>query len=111
MGGQTFSTTVKGATAREAYNLAVAEAQYEKGHGGYTGTIAEKNGFRMFSVPSSMSSWEFVKRVQDHDLEDLDKADHKEIGRAIEVFDDKWGPAVCIEVEKGSFLFFGWASS
>jgi hypothetical protein len=28
-----------------------------------------------------------------------------------EKVDDKWGPAGCIDMQDGTFLFFGWASS
>jgi len=33
----------KGKTAQEAFDAAVAQARHEYGHGGYTGTIAEKS--------------------------------------------------------------------
>lgn len=51
MGGTSFETTATGKTAREAFANAVSEAHYWSGHGGYTGTIAEKPGFSEFSVP------------------------------------------------------------
>lgn len=51
MGGTNFETTATGKTAREAFANAVSQAQWEHGHGGYTGTIAEKPGFTEFSVP------------------------------------------------------------
>lgn len=35
---------------KEAFNSIVEEARYEYGHGGYTGTIAEKSEFK--NVPS-----------------------------------------------------------
>ena len=41
MGACEFGTTSEGATAKEAFKRAVEDAQYEHGHGGYSGTIAE----------------------------------------------------------------------
>lgn len=51
MGATNFETTATGKTAREAFLNAVNEAHYWHGHGGYTGTIAEKPGFIEFAVP------------------------------------------------------------
>jgi ABC-2 type transport system permease protein len=41
MGACDFSAYARGKTAAEAFRLAVQEAQYEHGHGGYTGTLAQ----------------------------------------------------------------------
>ena len=51
MGATNFETTATGKTAREAFLNAVNDAYYWNGHGGYTGTIAEKPGFVEFAVP------------------------------------------------------------
>lgn len=51
MGATSFFTTAMGKTVREAYKSAVDDAYYWNGHGGYSGTIAEKSGFIEFSVP------------------------------------------------------------
>lgn len=45
MGACDFEEVGYGKTAEEAFRDAVAHAQYEHGHGGYSGTIAEKHGF------------------------------------------------------------------
>ena len=45
MGAEVFESYAQGATAAEAFHNAVNEAQYLHGHGGYTGTIAEKSSF------------------------------------------------------------------
>jgi hypothetical protein len=99
MGATTFSTTVKvtaNETAREAFRAAVQNAQHENGHGGYTGTIAEKDDF---IVISTAPSWEAAAKLADPDLPDVE---------------DKWGPAGCIIVKQGNkvegYVFFGWAS-
>jgi hypothetical protein len=45
MGATTFGVVVKAKTAEAAFRIAVEGAQYQRGHGGYTGTIAEKGSF------------------------------------------------------------------
>ena len=45
MGATTFSTYGLGKTAGDAFYAAQDRARYEYGHGGYTGTIAEKSGY------------------------------------------------------------------
>ena len=55
MGGTTFLVTLAAATISDAYRDAVAEAHYECGHGGYSGTIAEKSGYVDFgTLPSDL---------------------------------------------------------
>jgi hypothetical protein len=55
MGACDFYEVAQGKTAREAFQRAVEDAQYESGHGGYTGTIAEKggDGFKMIRDSSA----------------------------------------------------------
>ena len=55
MGAQDFTATAKGKTAKEAFSVAVEDAAYENGHGGYTGTIAEKRSFKIETPPAGMS--------------------------------------------------------
>ena len=101
-------------TAQQAFNEAVEDAAYEHGHGGYTGTIAEKNTFRMIDCPPKHNPYKLADKIQ----EDYDHW-----------VQDKWGPAGCIEINgaflkrvkerygyKGkknirAFIFFGIASS
>lgn len=107
MGADMFMVRQEGKTAREAFDAAVADAQYWYGHGGYSGTIAEKDSFRMISVPEGQEPSEFA---------------HKLMEEGDERIRDKWGPAGCIELSPAKqdmksgqavkeFLFFGWASS
>lgn len=96
MGAQQFMTKAKGKTAKDAFWSAVDDACYEHGHGGYTGTIAEKAEFVMIAVPSGEKPEEYAWRL----IENYD-----------ERIDDKWGPAGCIDCGDGTFLFFGSASS
>jgi hypothetical protein len=52
MGATTFQTTATGKDASEAYKNAVDEAYYWNGHGGYSGTIAEKDGYDLWAIPA-----------------------------------------------------------
>ena len=54
MGASTFIVHTKPyANAREAFNDAIRDAAWEHGHGGYTGTIAEKSNFFQNTAESS----------------------------------------------------------
>lgn len=52
MGATTFHTEATGKTADEAFRNAVNDAYYWHGHGGYSGTIAEKSGYELWLLPS-----------------------------------------------------------
>lgn len=100
MGAQAFDNVVKGCkTAKEAFNRAVEEAQYDHGHAGYTGTIAEKDTFVVIREPKCASAKEGLELAE------------KLIEEGDDRVDDKWGPAGCIPCDDGTFVFFGWASS
>lgn len=111
MGADNFYTTAFGKTAHDAFITAINDARYENGHGGYTGTIAEKSSFIQVQVPKG-------KRVKNF-LDEQIKSER---------FDDKWGPAGCVDITtlqkkvykerkqtwprgKKYFAFFGYASS
>jgi hypothetical protein len=94
MGACTFSTVAKGKTAKEAFASAVEQARYDHGHAGYTGTIAEKRSFVVLAVPKGQDPVEYA-------LSDA----------ALALVDDKWGPAGCVALGNGEWMFFGWASS
>lgn len=96
MGACEFFNRAKGKTAQEAFDSAVAAAQWESGHGGYTGTIAEKFSFTTITVPADQDPIEFANKLLADDDERIS---------------DKWGPAGCVKIKDGEFYFFGWASS
>jgi hypothetical protein len=101
MGAAEYEERIIGfGTAQEAFNYAVKEARYMYGHGGYTGTIAEKDSFRMVYVPPGEDPIQYAEKILFED-----KSQHC----------DKWGPANCVEFldERGrkGFYFFGIASS
>ena len=114
MGATTFQTTIVGKfDSLTAFRMAQDRARYEHGHGGYTGTIAEKGDFIMISCEPRQNPYKLANELMD---------DHNS------PVDDKWGPAGYIELQgklkkemveryglkgkKGirAFLFFGWAS-
>lgn len=101
MGANAFKVESTGRTAQEAFDRAVEEAQYDYGHSGYTGTIAEKGSFVMIQVPDGETPYSYAKEL---------------VSTGDERINDKWGPAGCIQVpalneKEKRFLFFGWASS
>lgn len=96
MGAEEFDATAKGRTAEAAFKRAVEDAQYEHGHGGYSGTVAEKRSFVVIDVPEGQDPRAFADEL-------LRKDDPR--------IQDKWGPAGCVKLGKDEWLFFGWASS
>jgi hypothetical protein len=97
MGANTFYTHEEGPTAKAAFSAVVSQAQWEHGHSGYTGSIAEKHEFTLIELPEGRTPDEYA-----------DELIHTGDPRV----DDKWGPAGCIKIPgKDEWLFFGWASS
>lgn len=118
MGGTTFETTAHGATAQEAYDAAKDSAYWESGHGGYTGTIAEKSGF-VFCGPfpdTFESTWQFSSALCDAGFSEEPKdprliaAFGPKLEQIVRTYDDKWGPACCFKLSDDEWLFCGWAS-
>jgi len=112
MGAVDFSHFAKGKTAQEAFIAARDQAHYDHGHAGYTGTIAEKHSFVMipFQPPEPEQNADpqaILKRrramAEDFAYTLIDDDDRRIV--------DKWGPAGCIDLGGGEYLFFGWASS
>ena len=131
MGATTFTNVGKGKDAGEAFDRLTQQAQWQHGHGGYTGTIAEKDSFVEFARPKGMRR-ETVRRVvdalggyvlpapmrpsirfgQDEKYRDAIRSAYPKmpISRMFDIYDDKWGPALCIELSKGEYIFAGFAS-
>jgi hypothetical protein len=99
MGGEWFETESEGETVQDAFNKAVEQAEYDHGHSGYTGTIAEKPDFIL--IPASeyvgRDPRDFVKHL-------IDTRDEKWIR-------GKWEEATAIQTGPNKWLFFGVASS
>ena len=96
MGAQEFFQRAKGKTAKDAFLMARDQAAYEHGHGGYTGTLAEKSGFIEIPVPDGKDPHDFANDLMQYDDPRVSS---------------KWGDAGCVELKQGEYLFFGWASS
>lgn len=95
MGATDFFEIARGKTAKEAFKNARKQAQYDYGHGGYTGSIAEKNSFIVFSVPSNMDPHKYAEKLVYEDDSRIT---------------DKYGPAGCIRINDDEYLFFGYAA-
>jgi hypothetical protein len=102
MSSEIFIHVAKGKSARAAFNAAVEQAAYEHGHAGYTGTIAEKDNFIEIPLPKTGRK-DPERRAEALANKLIEKNDPR--------IDDKWGPAGCIKIGPGKYLFFGWASS
>lgn len=91
MGSCHFAVRQTGKTAAEAFAAARDRAAYDTGHDGYTGTIFEKSSFEMVKVPEGKTPKQTYSSVRDE-------------------WDDKEGPAGCIDMGDGSYIFFGEAA-
>jgi hypothetical protein len=122
MGGEDFYAQGDGETAREAFDNTVQQAQYDHGHAGYTGTIAEKGEFVVFEVPKTADAATIMNAVGvasslNVGVESVEQEAARELyaafplDRIAAVFDDKWGPAGAIQLPSGRWYFFGSASS
>lgn len=96
MGATDFFTRESGRTPREAFDKARDRARHLYGHGGYTGSIAEKRDFVMIKLPAGKDPDNYAVAL----MEDPESAVH-----------DKHGPAGCFDLDRGLYLFFGYASS
>jgi hypothetical protein len=123
MGATTFSNFGKGTDAKEVFRELTERARWAHGHGGYTGTIAEKRSFTVITdkpeaVLARLSAQEHshARRVLADAIAGGSKAN---IARALADalldlgdtrVDDKWGPAGALQVDAEGWLFFGWAA-
>ncbi len=109
MGAQDFCAFAQGSSLEAAFRAAHQQATYEHGHGGYSGTLAEKTG--AVAVEHRPQTLESAQARAD----ELLSADDERIS-------DKWGPAgaipVCAPADDDKpdapiigWLLFGWASS
>ena len=97
MGAQEFECTGQGRNVQEAFKNAKEEAFWDHGHSGYTGTIAEKDSFKV--IHCNMNEGDIHAKM-DECMEDYDH-----------FVQDKWGPAGAIKISKNAWVFFGTASS
>jgi hypothetical protein len=90
MGANTFSVFIHGTNADDAFRAAHDDATYERGHGGYSGTIAEKGTYTLITT-TPMTEAEATAHANA-----LLAADDPRIS-------DKWGPAGAIPVKTDSY--------
>ena len=110
MGATNFHTYAAGKTMEEAFNRAVADACYWHGHGGYTGTIAEKYNFVAVKLPPRWTSHKLDELLEHASCakvrgSKLGKAqpltEHFspfELNELLERHGDKWGPALGVQL-------------
>jgi hypothetical protein len=110
MGAANFEVTGQGETPEAAFRALVTEAQYEHGHGGYTGTIAEKDGFVMVQPIATLPGVELAYALYDHDESKVPAAQLADFRAWAKVADDKWGPALAVPTGEREWMFFGFAS-
>lgn len=98
MGASTFDNYVQtDKSLREAFRECVEQAEYDHGHSGGSGTIAEKTSVTLIaSVETLKEAYDMMNELIDSDSE---------------LISNKWGPAGAIKVTgaNAGFLFFGWA--
>ncbi len=113
MGASQFTAIALGKSPHDAFDKARNEALYWHGHGGYTGTIAEKPGFKF---AGKVDSWHWDKLHDYFEREVARKVGvvmsrgerlsgklaparlRPTIERFAEAYDDKWGPAICFQI-------------
>ena len=108
MGAEQFVEYGSGVDIQDAFYKVVEQALWEFGHGGYSGTIAEKGECRelKMSVPQPMidsRDGDIIQASEDFAYYCLDEED--------KWWDDKWGPCAGFHVKDDLYCFFGWASS
>ena len=113
MGACSFNEHIRiprDATNEEAFRNAVSGTAHERGHGGYTGSLAEKNSFVFITRAKSRENANRIERAL---METEPLPLYRE--EIIRLVDDKWGPAGAIrypiDAKSDGMLFFGFASS
>jgi len=115
MGSQSFETTVtipRKLGNDEAFHTARESAAHESGHGGYTGTMAEKSSFVLIHHAGSKEAGQRIVKALMNENHNGIPIYRKEIH---DLVDDKWGPACAVRYphddKNDRMIFFGWASS
>ena len=98
MGATTMGCEVPAKTGEEAiaeFHHIKEENEYECGHGGYTGTFAEKTHCLILTPPHGDEYWSILELKELVD-------NSKEYG--------KWGPAVAGRISETEYYLYGWCS-
>ena len=113
MGATNFENTLHGKTAVAAFDALRSEIDSTDG---YSGTIAEKDGFIEFTLPARVSAdWAITwLDAADYFLNSVDKQAKAEFEkccpeqhrawalRVVKTYADKWAPAVCLRWSKSA---------
>jgi hypothetical protein len=98
MGACDFMFSRKGTDVNKLFNEAREQAQYEHGHGGYSGTVAEKDSVEVRRANQPVLPKKDAMVLAGADIEE----------------NDKWGPAFAMPFgENGKiegYIFYGFAS-
>ena len=117
MGAVTFSDTMNGKDVHEAFCEAVRQAQYDHGHSGYTGTIAEKSGYMVIERPKNIKASTVREAIvlanfstkyceqYGSTVKGADTAYDRLVGwygarltrSILDTYNDKWGDCIAIE--------------
>lgn len=123
MGADLFRTKATGGTLDAAFAAARERARHEDGHGGYTGTVAEKHDVVEVAVPSDVEPATFAAMVyaaldfldgwqEARDAwQDLPADVVAAVKWAALTGYSKWGPAIAIKIAPSQWVMMGWASS
>tara|TARA_R110000751_G_C13550320_1_gene456231 strand:- start:201 stop:572 length:372 start_codon:yes stop_codon:yes gene_type:complete len=123
MGADQYMNAGKGKTAQVAFDKVTENARWNHGHGGYSGTIAEKYSMVEFPRPKGTRRATVIQAVRDlgsigFDADGNPKTDKVQakypklsIAKMFDVYDSKSGPSLAIELKTGEYLFAGWASA
>jgi hypothetical protein len=99
MGGEQFMFAAKGSDLNKVHLEAVRQAQYDHGHAGYSGTIAEKPEVELRAQGKIFAS---IKDAEAFAEKDCDN-------------NGKWGPAFAvaygIDGKIHGYVLYGWASA
>jgi hypothetical protein len=109
MGGASFFNIGSGDSMQDAFDRLVREARHDHGHGGYTGTIAEKTAVRELDMPGHWLEHVDTRRLDEEQAEEFADACREVVPY------DKWGPADGFEIKRAEdgtrrWAFFGDAS-
>jgi hypothetical protein len=108
VGAEQFEARSRQTDVDAAFRECVENARYEDGHGGYTGTIAEKSEYVIWhGAPTTEGALVLLRTWCSSGA--VPAGVPVDIYRA---YDDKWGPAVAVADDvTGGWVFCGWASS
>lgn len=109
MGAEQFCDFSNEHDAKSAFRDLVEAAQYDYGHGGYTGTIAEKDSFVIYTPPTGKNINDVIDAFEQSYFNRPDWADAA-FDAAAAQYNDKWAAAVAIKTHDG-WYFLGYASS